>query len=147
MGNQQCTKNKQNLHGHTESRDALPKSPRLQIPWKRRRRVEGLVYSGGFQHNLKTTPGTQRAPPKANRLTELTMTSSPTFGVWDFEEVWPMMCTPAAQRKRVTGKERVSSLERNRSRQELKPTWRVKLPDALSASFNQKRGLFSEGRM
>lgn len=140
MGNQQSTKNKQNLHGYTESRGALPKSPQLQIPRKRRRRADGLVHSGGFRHNLRTTPGAQRA----SGPTKLRMTSSPTFGVWDVEEDGPIMCTSGAQRKRVMGKERVPWLEeRNRSQQEFKATWSVKLPDASSASFNQTREDFS----
>lgn len=132
MGNQQGTKIKPNCYGYSESRDALPKSPKFQIPRKRRRRVEGLVYTGSFQHNLKTTPGTPRMPQKARKLTKLGITNSPTFQVWDLEEDRTIMCTPAARRKRVMGKERVSVSKD--SLQELKPTWRVRLPDSLSAS-------------
>ncbi|XP_051265966.1 uncharacterized protein LOC127368821 [Dicentrarchus labrax] len=145
MGNQQGTKIKPNCHGYEDNRDTLPKSPRFQIPRKRRRKLEGHVYPGAFQHNLKMTPGTQRVPPKARRLTKLQIMSSPTFGDWDLEEDRQIICTPAARRKRVVGKERVSLLEeRNRSPQELKPTWRAKLPDASSANFTfSKKKAFS----
>ncbi|KAK1889204.1 Methionine synthase [Dissostichus eleginoides] len=79
MGNQHGTR--LNFPGCSE--DAFPKSPRLQIPRKRRRRVEGF---GGFEHNLKITPGTPQAPPKARKLTKLQITSPPTFGEWDLEK-------------------------------------------------------------
>lgn len=145
MGNQQGTKSKPNFHGYTESRETSQKSPRIQIPRKRRKRVEGLFYTGAFQHNLKTTPGTPRAHSKARRLTKLRITSSPAFEEWDLEEDRPITCTPAARRKRVMGKERVSLLE-ERSQQELKPAWRVKLPDASSANFPfSRKGLFCPG--
>ncbi|XP_034755605.1 formin isoform X1 [Etheostoma cragini] len=137
MGNQQGTKIKPNSHGYAECCDALPKSPRLQIPLKRRRRVDGLVYTGSLQHNARMTAGTPQAPPKARRLTKLPKTSSPTFEEWDLKENRSNVCTPAAWRKRVTGKERVSLLEeRNRSSKKLKPAWKVKLPDAPSANVN-----------
>ena len=131
MGNQQGTKIKPNSYGYSESRDALPKSPKFQIPRKRRRRVEGLVYAGSFQHSLKTTPGTPRMPQKARRLTKLRITNSPTVPEWDVEEDRMIMCTPAARRKRVMGKERVTVSKE--SLQEPKPTWRVRLPDPSSA--------------
>ncbi|KAI4802128.1 hypothetical protein KUCAC02_019986 [Chaenocephalus aceratus] len=114
--------------------DAFPKSPRLQIPRKRRRRVEGL---GGFEHNLKITPGTPQAPPKARRLTKLQITSPPTFGEWDLEENKPVVCTPAAWRNRGMGK------ERNKCAQELKPAWRVHLSDAFTANVHES---FSKNR-
>ncbi|KAL7388023.1 hypothetical protein ABVT39_005548 [Epinephelus coioides] len=134
MGNQHGTKIKPNFCGHAESWDILPKSPRLYIPRKRRRRVEELVYTGGFQHNLKMTPGT----PRVRRLTKLRIASSPAFEEWDVEADGLIMCTNAARRKRVMGKERVSSVEeRNRSPQELKPVWRVRLPDAPSANVRR----------
>ncbi len=134
MGNQQGTKSKPNFHRHAGT---LPKSPRMQIPRKRRRRAEGLLYTGAFQHNLKTTPG------KARRLTKLRITSSPSFEEWDLAEDRPITCTPATRRKRAMGKERVASLE-ERNQQELKPALRVKLPDASSANFPfGKKGLFS----
>ncbi|XP_063757989.1 formin isoform X1 [Eleginops maclovinus] len=134
MGNQHGTKF--NFPGCGE--DALPGSPRLQIPRKRRKRVEGF---GGFQHNLRTTPG---APPKARRLTKLHIPSSPTFGEWDSGDNKPVMCTPAAWRERVMGEERVASLEeRNRSSQELKPAWRVNPPGALTANVHET---FSKNR-
>lgn len=125
MGNQQGMKIKPHCHGNDENRDALPKSPRFQIPRKRRRRAEGLVYS---QHNLKMTPSTLRVPSKARRLTRLQITSSPTFGEWDSDEDRQIICTPASRRKRVLG-----------SPQELQPSWRVKPPDALSADFRHSK--------
>ncbi|TNN60669.1 hypothetical protein EYF80_029142 [Liparis tanakae] len=132
MGSHQSTKSKQNL----ESRGALPKPPRLQIPRKRRRRAEGLI-----RHDLRTTPGGQRA----SGPTKLRTTGSPTSGVWGVEEDGPTVRTSGAQRKRVVGKERVPRLEeRNRSQRELKATWSVKLPDALSAedfSAKEERAL------
>ncbi|XP_035851223.1 formin isoform X2 [Sander lucioperca] len=138
MGNQQGTKSKPNFHGYAECRNALLKSPRLQIPRKRRRRVDGFIYTGSLQHNSRMTPGTPQAPPKARRLTKLRKTSSPTFEEWDLEENRSIVCTPAAWRKRVMGKERVSSLEeRNRGPKKLKPAWRVKLPDAPSANVHR----------
>ncbi|KAJ4928976.1 hypothetical protein JOQ06_004598, partial [Pogonophryne albipinna] len=137
MGNQHGTR----LNFPGCAQDAFPKSPRLQIPRKRRRRVEGL---GGFEHNLKITPGTPQAPPKAMRLTKLQITSPPTFGEWDLEENKPIMCTPAAWRNRGMGKERVSSFEeRNKCSQELKPAWRVNLSDALTANVHES---FSKNR-
>ncbi|KAF1376823.1 hypothetical protein PFLUV_G00215450 [Perca fluviatilis] len=144
MGNQQGTKIKPNFHGYAECCDALPKSPRLQIPRKRRRRVDGLVYTGGLQHNSRMTPGTPQAPPKARRLTELRKMSSPTFEEWDLEENGSIVCTPAARRKRVMGKERVSLLEERNRRTEvlatpkkIKPARRVRLPDAPSANVHR----------
>lgn len=143
MGNQQGTKTKPNCHGYPDSRDTSPKSPRFQIPRKRRRRADGLVYAGTSQHNFKMTAGTPRVPPKARRLTKPLITSSLTFGDRDLEGDRPIICTPAARRKRAMGKERVSVLEeRTRSPQELKPAWRVELPEASSANVS-KRGLFS----
>ncbi|KAA8583009.1 hypothetical protein FQN60_015555 [Etheostoma spectabile] len=138
MGNQQGTKIKPNSHGYAECCDALPKSPRLQIPRKRRRRADGLVYTSGLQHNARMTAGTPQAPPKARRLTKLQKTSSPTFEEWDLKENRLNVCTPAAWRKTVMGKERVSSLEeRNRSSKKLKPAWTAKLPDAPSANVHR----------
>lgn len=128
MGNQQGMKIKPRCHGYDENRDALPKSPRFQIPRKRRRRAEGLVYTDNSQHNLKMTPSTLRVPSKARRLTRLQITSSPTFGEWDSEEDRQIICTPASRRKRVLG-----------SPQELQPSWRVKPPDALSADFRHSK--------
>lgn len=140
MGNQQGTKLKKNFHCYAESRATLPKSPRIQIPRKRRRRAEGLVYTGTLHHNLKMTPGTPQMPLKARRLTKLQMTSSPTFGEWDLEEARPTIGTPAATRKRVTGKERE---DKSASTLELKPAWRVKLPDASSANSPRSYNPFS----
>ncbi|GLD49660.1 formin-1 [Lates japonicus] len=143
MGNQQGTKLKTNFHSHAESLYALPKSPRIQITRKRRRCAEELVNSGNLHHNLKMTPRTPWVTLKSRRLTKLQITSSPTFGEWDSEEDRPIMCTPAARRKRVTGKERT---DKRASTEVLKPAWREKLPDASSANFPlsySKKGPFS----
>lgn len=126
MGNQQGAK------PTAESRDTLPNSPRIQIPRKRRRRVERPVNSGALHHNLKMTLGTPRSPSKAKRLTELQMTSSPTFGEWDWEEDGSIFYAPAARRKGATVKDR---WDKSASTQELKPVWRVKLPDVASGEF------------
>ncbi|TKS76307.1 hypothetical protein D9C73_009531 [Collichthys lucidus] len=116
MGNQQGTKMKPNDHGYAESRDTLPKSPRFQIPLKRQRRTEGVVYTG-------------RVPQKA----KLQKTSAPAFREQDLEEDWH---TPEGRRKRVMGK--VSLLD------EVKPVWRLKQPDASSENFTfSKDYLFS----
>lgn len=144
MGNQQGAKMKLNSPSYAEGvcKDTLPKSPRFQIPRKKRRRVEGTVYSGVSQHHLKMMPGNVWMPQKARRITKLRITNSPTFREYDLGEDMPIVCTPAARRKRVLGKERVLvSGERPRSSQELKSAWKV---DALSAnsSFSRKE-LFS----
>ncbi len=145
MGNQQGMKMKPNCHDYAESREASHKSPRFQIPRKRRRRVEGPVYTSTSQHNLRMTPATPRVPLKARRLTKLQITSSPTSEEWDTEEDRQIVYTPAARRKRVMGKERVAVLEETtRNPQDLKPVWRVKLPDASSAHFSfGKKNLFT----
>lgn len=124
MGNKQGMKIKPYCHGYAENRDASPKSPRFQIPRKRRRRVEGQVYTDNSQRNVKMTPRTLQVPSKSRRLTRFQITRSPTFGEWDSEEDRHIICTSAFRRKRVIG-----------SPQELQPSWRVKLPDALSADF------------
>jgi len=121
MGNQQAAKLKPNCH--VESWDAFPKSQRMKIPRKRRRRAEGLVCTGDPQHNLKMTPGTPQVPLKARRPTKLHITSSPAFGE----------CTPAVRRKQVGGKEKE---EKSTSSQGLKPVWKVKLPDTSPASLH-----------
>lgn len=102
MGNQQGMRIKPNFHSYAESWNKLPKSPRIQIPRKRRRRAEGLVT---LQHNLKMTPGTPRVPTKARRLTKFRITSSPTFEeTQDSDEERVFICR--RRRKRVVGKER-----------------------------------------
>ncbi|XP_041832727.1 uncharacterized protein LOC121634258 [Melanotaenia boesemani] len=132
MGNQQATKLQPNCH--FESSDALLKSQRKQIPRKRRRRAEGLVYTGKLHHNLKMTTGTPQVPLKAKRLTKPNTTSSPIFGEW----------TSAARGKQLVAKE---SEEKSDSSQVLKPVWRVKLSDASPASsqksLSKKSPLFS----
>lgn len=123
MGNQQGMRIKQNFHSHAESWNTLPKSPRIQIPLKRRRRAEGLVYAGTLQHNLKMTRGTPRVLTKARRLTKLHITSSPTFGeTQDLEEERDFNCTPAARRKRVVERSTSKLEERKRS---LQSSWGV----------------------
>ncbi|KAM7367673.1 hypothetical protein PAMP_013957 [Pampus punctatissimus] len=141
MGNQQGIRIKSNFHSSAESWNTLPKSPRNQIPRKRRRRVEGLVYSGTIQHKLKMTPGTPRVP------TKLQITNSPMFGeTQDSEEERALRCTPAAIRKRVVGKEREersgSKLEgRKRIPQSMKQS--VPFATDFPACFS-KKGPFSQ---
>lgn len=125
MGNQQGTKLKPNCHSNTETRDTSPKSPRLHIPRKRRRRADGLVSPSTLHHNFKMTPGALWIPPRARTLTKLRMTSSPTYEDWDFGAERAITCTPAARRKKATGTEREDISE-------LKPLWRAKLPAAAS---------------
>ncbi|KAM3602530.1 uncharacterized protein V6R79_005853 [Siganus canaliculatus] len=133
MGNQQGMRTKPNCYDFAESRDALQKSPRFQIPRKKRRRMEELVYSGTFQHNVKTTSGALRGPPKTRRPAKLQMTSLRTFGHWDSEEDRLNIYTPAARRKRV-----IASPQG--------PTWRAKLVDAPSEKFTSCRRAFFSPR-
>ncbi|XP_026175334.1 formin isoform X1 [Mastacembelus armatus] len=140
MGNQLGTKLKENFHSYAESSDTFQKSPRTLIPRMRRSRAGKKVYTGSFQHNLKMTSRTPKLPPKARRMTEPEIMSSPVFGLWDTEENRPMIRTTAARRKRAVGKgreERSASLleRRSKSPQELQSALRVKLPGASSADF------------
>lgn len=119
MGNQQGSKIKPHYHGHAENLDALPKSPRFQIPRKRRRRVERSVYSTDSLQRLKLTP--RILPLRARGVTRLQITSSPNFGEWDSEEDGQIFCTPACRRKRVS------------KSHELRPSLRMKSPGGLTA--------------
>lgn len=146
MGNQQGTKLKTNYHSYVGSRDTSPKTPRIQIPRRRRRAAEGIC---NLQHKLKMTPKTPRVPPKARRLTKLQGMSSPVFEQWHLDDNSAIICTPAARRKRGMGKDRaetsVSLLEeRNRrSLKQLKPAWGAKLPDASSANVHRSKDEFT----
>lgn len=128
MGNQQGIKMKTHCSGFDENGDALPKSPRFQIPQKRRKRAERLVKVDSSQQNVKMTPRTQKVSSKARRLTRFQKMNSPAFGEWDSEEEKHIIFTPASRRKRVLG-----------SPQELQSSWRVKPSDVLSS----KKDLFS----
>ncbi|XP_068199214.1 formin isoform X3 [Antennarius striatus] len=133
MGNQQGVKIKSNLCAYPESGNALPKSPRFQIPRKKRRKVEELVYTSDFQRNLKMTHQTLQMPFKERRSTKLQMMSTPTFGEWESEEDKLMNYTPAVRRKRAVG-----------SLQEQKTSWRAKLTDVSSANLPSiKKDFFS----
>lgn len=110
MGNQLGTKPKPNCHSYTETWDALSNSPRVQISWKRRRRAEGHVYTSDLQDNLKEE--------------------------WDFEEERPIICTPTVRRKKIIRRERDDI---NTLTHELKPLWRVKLPNTSSASLSRSK--------
>ncbi|KAF3703101.1 hypothetical protein EXN66_Car018789 [Channa argus] len=113
MGNQQGTK----LRSSTESGRASPKPPRIQIPRKRRRKAEGIVYAGTRQHNLKGTPKTPQRPAKARRITKPQITSSPMSEDWDFEENRAIIGTATTRRKRVKDREeRRASLWEGRSK-------------------------------
>lgn len=147
MGNQQGTKLKASYQSYMGRRDTSPKSPRIQIPRKRRRRAEGI---GSYQQKLKMTPKTQQVTPNSKRMTRFQVTGSPVFEEWCSEEKKQIVRTPAARRKTVIGKDRVKksislSEEKNISPQELKPAWGAKPPDALSAnvqrSYSQKGAL------
>lgn len=140
MGNQQGMRIKQNFHSHTENWNTLPKSPRIQIPRKRRKRTEGLVHAGTLQHNLNMTPGTPRVLTKARRLTKLHITSSPTFReTQDSEEEKDFNCTPAVRRKRVVERS-VSKLEERK--RDPQGSWRAKQsvpsPVEFPTRFNKK---------
>lgn len=119
MGNQQGMKIKSHYHGHAENLDALPKSPRFQIPRKRRRRTERPVYSTDSLQRFKITP--RILPLRARGVTRLQITSSPTLGEWDSEEDGQIFCTPACRRKRVL------------KAHELQPSLRMKSPGGLTA--------------
>lgn len=120
MGNQQGAKIKPHYHGHAENLDALPKSPRFQIPRKRRRRAERPVYSTDSLQRFKMTP--RILPLRTRGVTRLQITSSPTFGEWDSEEDGQIFCTPACRRKRVL-----------KSPHALQPSLRMKSPGGLTA--------------
>lgn len=128
MGNQQAAKLQPNCY--EDGWNALPSSPRIQIPRKRRRRTEGLFCTSKLQNNFKITAGALQVPQKARRLIRLRTTSPPTSGQW----------TPAARRRQVSGKE---TEEINTSSQVLKPVWRVKLPDVSYASLKSQNSPFS----
>lgn len=128
MGNQQGIKIKTHCSGFDENGDALPKSPRFQIPQKRRKGAERLVKVDSSQQDFKVTPRTQKVSSKARRLTRFQKMNSPAFGEWDSEEARHIIFTPAWRRTRVLG-----------SPQELQPSWRVKPSDVLSS----KKDLFS----
>lgn len=136
MGNQLGTKPKPNCHSYTETWDALSNSPRVQISWKRRRRAEGHVYTSDLQDNLKMVSGTPRAPLKARRLRKLQRLRSSSFEEWDFEEERPIICTPTVRRKKIIRRERDDI---NTLTHELKPLWRVKLPNTSSASLSRSK--------
>lgn len=120
MGNQQGVKIKPHYHGHAENLDALPKSPRFQIPRKRRRRAERPVYSTDSLQRFKMTP--RILPVRARGVTGHQVTNSPTFGEWDSEEDGQIFCTPACRRKRVL-----------KNAHELQPSLRMKSPGGLTA--------------
>lgn len=123
MGNQQGTKLK---HNQTERRSALPKSPRIQIPRRKGRRAGQRGSTG----DLVMTP---QGPLTARRPTKVQMMSSPVFG--DFEEEWPIICTPAARRRRVS---------REQKKNECALTLGGKLPgDSRSLSKKGSRKDFS----
>lgn len=128
MGNQQGIKIKTHCSGFNENGNVLPKSPRSQIPQKRRKRAEGLVKVDSCQQNFKMAPRTQKVFSKASRPTRIQKMNSPAFGEWDSEEEKHIIFTPACRRKRVLV-----------SPQELQPSWRVKPLDVLSS----KKDLFS----
>nr|XP_043904409.1 formin isoform X1 [Solea senegalensis] len=113
--------NKQSSKLYAESLETLPKSPRIQSPQKRRRRREDSLH-----HHLRMMPGTPQVPSKAKRPTKLWVTSSPTSGEWYLEE--DIIYTHTGRKNVVTEK------DRGNKTQELKSTWRVKLPDAASGN-------------
>lgn len=136
MGNQLGTKPKPNCHSYTETWDALSNSPRVQISWKRRRRAEGHVYTSDLQDNLKMVSGTLRAPLKARRLRKLQRLRSSSFEEWECEEERSIICTPTVRRKKIIRRERDDI---NTLTHELKPLWRVKLPNTSSASLSRSK--------
>lgn len=120
MGNQQGVKIKPHYQGHAENLDALPKSPRFQIPRKRRRRAERPVYSTDSLQRLKMMP--RILPLRARGVTRFQITGSPTFGEWDSEEDEQILCTPACRTKRVL-----------KNAHELQPSLKMKSPGGLAA--------------
>lgn len=146
MGNQHGTKH----HSNEESGGNSPKSPRITIPRKRRRRTEGIGFTGSLQHNLKMIPRTVGMPlntRKTRRRAKLQLSNSPSCSI---EENSLIIVTPTARRKMVIVKEREeksASLleERNRTIKE-SAVWGEKLPDALSAGVLPRRKELSENK-
>ncbi|KAK2855954.1 hypothetical protein Q5P01_004689 [Channa striata] len=133
MGNQQGTK----PHSSTESGGVSPKPPRIQIPRKRRRRAEGMVYAGNRQHNLKVTPKTPQVPAKARRTTKHQIKSSPMCEEWDLEENGAIIGTPTARRKRAEKREeRIASLFEERNRGLQRQCGGEQLPDADLSEYD-----------
>lgn len=97
MGNQQGMKIKPPFQGYAECQAASPKSPRFQIPRKRRRRGEKPIYftESVPRSKLTTLPSNERT------LSKLQKTSTSTFGGWNLEDDRHIFCTPASRRKIV----------------------------------------------
>lgn len=99
MGNQQGTKIKPPFQGYAECRAASPKSPRFQIPRKRRRRGGKPVY---FTQSIPRSKLTARTLPSNERAAARLQTStSSTFGGWNLKDDRHIFCTPTPRRKRI----------------------------------------------
>lgn len=96
MGNQQGAKIKPPFQGYAECRAASPKSPRFQVPRKRRRRGEKPIYS------IESIPRTARTfTSNESTGSRLQMTSSSTSREWNLDEDRHTFCTPTPRRKRI----------------------------------------------
>lgn len=99
MGNQQGMKIKPPFQGFAECQAASPKSPRFQVPRKRRRRVEKPIY---FTESLPRSKLTAKILLSNERTaSRFQMTSSSTVGELDLDEDRHIFCTPAPSRKRI----------------------------------------------
>lgn len=96
MGNQQGMKIKPPFQGYAECHAASQKSPRFQVPRKRRRRGEQPIY---FTESIPRT--TRTFISNESSASSLQMTSSSTFGEWNLDEDTHIFCTPAPRRKTV----------------------------------------------
>lgn len=96
MGNQQGMKIKPPFQGYAECQAASPKSPRFQVPRKRRRRGEKPIYY------IESIPRTARTlTSNESTASRLQMTSSSTFGEWNLDEDRHIFGTPTPRRKRI----------------------------------------------
>lgn len=99
MGNQQGMKIKPPFQGYAAYQAASPKSPRFQIPRKRRRRGEKPIYFTESVPRSKLTAKT--LPPNERAASRLQIPSPSNFGEWNLEDDRHIFCTPAPRRKRI----------------------------------------------
>lgn len=120
MGNQQAMKIKPHSQGYAKGQAAMARSPRFQMPRKRRKRGEGPIYftdsAPRSKLTAKTLPSNKKTPSR------LQMTSSSTFGEWNFQDDRNIFCYPAPRRKRIS-----------RSQHYFKPLLGLKSLEALTA--------------
>lgn len=120
MGNQQGMKIKPLFQGDAEGQATMPKSPRFQIPRKRRKRGEKPIY---FTDSVPRSKLTTRTLPSNEKVpSRIQITSSSTFGGWKLEDDRHIFCTPAPRRKRIL-----------RSQHNFKPLLGLKSLEALTA--------------